>query len=258
MKEEEEQKTVEQQAEKDGAATEVPPTTTPNKDRYLSRMKEENPDMDENDEEARYERANANWDELDGYRKNNQALVDVMGKNKAFGAMLSAAKDGTDPFLWLSKNLGVDITELAQNPDYAKKISEAAQEYQKAQEEGEQKKTEINNNWKATFEALDKAKDELGLSTDEAYQLGSEVLQIISDAQNGIVSVETFKRLRDGGRYDDDVKSAREEGTIAGRNERISEDLRKKNPDGIPPSLPSSGAGTPTPSKDKSWLSGVR
>jgi hypothetical protein len=237
----------------DGATPEAKPMS--NKDKWRSRYS----DIADEDEDGLYGRANSNLDELDGYRKNNEALVSAMGKNKALAAMLSAAKDGQDPFLWLSENLGADISELVQNPDYAKKLSEAAQKFVQAQTDGETRTKATQDNWTKSFNDLKAAQQDLGLSDDEAYQLASDVLTFAQNVYNGQVSVEDFKRFRDGGRYDKDVSAAREEGAVAGRNERISDDLRKPAPEGIPPTLPT-GGGEKIDKKPKksSFFSGVK
>jgi hypothetical protein len=261
MKEEEEPKKVEETtAQQAGAAAESPAAPSPTqKERYRSRYKEAFPDLADDDEEGLYERANGNLDELDGYRKNNEALVGAMGKNKALAAMLSAAKDGQDPFEWLAENLGADLTEMVQDKEYAKKISAAAQKFIETQDKYKQASETSSANWTKSLNDLKAAAADLGLDDKGALDLASEVLQFAQNVFQGICSVDDFKRFRDGGRYDNDVNAAREEGEVKGRNTRISEDLRKGvNPEGVPPTLPTAGNQSPEQKKQKSWLEGVK
>jgi hypothetical protein len=252
-------KKTEEDAAAQGAAA-APPPELSNKEKYMQRYRDAYPDDDENDEDAHYQRALGNLDELDGYRKNNEALIGAMSKNKALAAMLSAAKDGEDPWLWMVKNLGADISEMTSDPEYAKKLSEAAQAYIKSKDEGKKLSEDVANNMKQSLQALKEAQEEMGISDEEAQQLASDVLDFANNVYNGIISVDDFKRFRDGGRYADDVKTAREEGNIAGRNARISEDLRKgKNPEGIPPTLPQGSNAAPKQEekKRKSFFEGI-
>ena len=51
--------------------------------------------------------------------------------------MLMAAKNGEDPYEWMASNLGADISELLSDPEYSKKISEAAKKFNESQAKGE-------------------------------------------------------------------------------------------------------------------------
>ena len=87
-------------------------TNPSHKDRYRNRYREMHPDLDPENEEAFYETANGNLDELESYRKHNNDLIGTFSKNKAFASMLMAAKNGEDPYEWMAANLGADISEL--------------------------------------------------------------------------------------------------------------------------------------------------
>ena len=94
-------------------------TNQSHKDRYRNRYREMHPDLDPENEEAFYETANGNLDELESYRKHNNDLIGTFSKNKAFASMLMAAKNGEDPYEWMAANLGADISELLADPEYA-------------------------------------------------------------------------------------------------------------------------------------------
>mgnify|MGYP002516096913 CR=1 FL=1 len=100
-------------------------TNPSNKERYHNRYREMNPDLDLENEDAFYEFANTNLDELENYRKHNNDLVGTFSKNKAFASMLMAAKNGEDPYEWMAANLGADISELLADPEYAKKVTDS-------------------------------------------------------------------------------------------------------------------------------------
>ena len=105
--------------EQPGAQQQEPPQPT-QRERYASRRKEAYPDISEDDEDAYYGQANADLDELEGYRRSNQELADVFDKTPTLAGMLLAAKEGENPFVYLAQQAGpdLDIRELINDPDF--------------------------------------------------------------------------------------------------------------------------------------------
>lgn len=231
-----------------------------NKERYQGRYKDMYPDLDMTDEEAFYESANSNLDELESYRKHNADLIGTFNNNKAFASMLMAAKNGEDPYEWMAANLGADISELLSDPEYSKKISEAAKKFNETQAKGEASQKEYEANVQNTLAELQKIQQETGWDNEKCYNLASRVYDIIDQGLKGIITAETFRMVMDGMNYKDDVASARSEGEVTGRNAKIAEQLKKeKKPEGMPPSL-STAKGQPTqqPKKKPSYWEGIK
>lgn len=235
--------------EKVDAAKPAQPT---HRDRYRSRYKEMYPEMDMEDEEAFYESANANLDELESYRKHNAELIEAFNNNKAFASMLMAAKNGEDPYEWMAANLGADISELISDPEYSKKISEAVRKFNEGQATGEASRKEYEANVQNTLAELQKIQEETGWDSEKCYNLASRVYDIIDQGSKGIITAETFHMVMNGMNYDADVKNARSEGEVAGRNAKISEQLKKETkPEGIPPTLGTSKGQSAQPQRKK-------
>lgn len=232
-----------------------------NKDRYRSRYAEMYPELDMDNEEAVYESANANLDELESFRRHNSDLIGTFNSNKAFASMLMAAKNGEDPYEWMATNLGADISELLSDPGYAKKISEAAKKFNESQAAGEASRKEYEENVQKTLAELQKIQQETGWDNEKCYNLASRVYDIIDQGMKGLISAETFRMVMDGMNYGDDVANARSEGEVAGRNARIAEQLKKeKRPQGVPPSMSTAKGNTVSPEqpKRKSYWDGIK
>ena len=228
------------------------------KDRYKERYKTMYPDLDVENEDALYESANSGLDELEGYRKNNSALIQAFDNNKAFASMLMAAKDGKDPFEWLAENLGADISELISNPEYSKKIAAAAKKFNDNQSTGEATKKEYEKNVEESLKALQTIQAETGWSNEQCYDLASKVYDIIGDGQQGIIKPETFRLVMNGSNYDTDLSDAKAEGEVKGRNTKISEQLKKDTkPNGVPPTLSTAKGGSMEKPKKKSFWEGT-
>ena len=229
--------------------------------RYRSRYAEMYPDLDMENEDAFYESANANLDELESYRKHNNDLIGAFNNNKAFASMLMAAKNGEDPYEWMAANLGADISELLSDPEYAKKISEAARKFNESQANGEASRKEYETNVQNTLAELQKIQQETGWDNEKCYNLASKVYDIIDQGMKGLITAETFKMVMDGMNYKDDVSNARSEGEVAGRNAKIAEQLKKEQkPEGMPPSI-GTAKGNSTQSatpKKKSYWDGIK
>jgi hypothetical protein len=229
-----------------------------NRDKYRNRYKEMYPELDMDNEDAFYESANSNLDELESYRKHNAELIRTFNNNKAFAAMLMAAKHGEDPYEWMAENLGADISELLSDPEYAKKISEATKKFNEAQAKFEASQKEYEANVKNTLAELQKIQAETGWDNEKCYDLASKVYDIIDDGKKGIITAETFKMVMNGMNFDTAVTEARNEGEVAGRNAKISEQLKKeKGVENMPPTLSTSKGNTEPKKKNKSFWEGT-
>ncbi len=209
------------------------------RERYNQRYRERFPDMNVDDEEALYSQAMTDLDELDSYKKHSEALVGAFNNNRAFAAMMMAAKDGQDPFEWLAENMGADISEMLNDPEYLGKIADATKKYNEGQLKSEEGRKESEANLAASLQTLKKIAEEKGMTDDECMGVFSYIYdEILGNGLKGIVTDETFRMVIDGRNYANDVAVARQEGEVAGRNAKITEQLRKeKGNENMPPSL---------------------
>lgn len=236
-------------------ADNVPAPTA--KERYVERYRKAHPDMKDDDEEDLYGRANSNLDELEGYRSSNKALSDAFEKNPTLAAMLIAAKDGENPFVWLGENLGMDIKELSDDPEFGKKLSDALIAYQKKQGEGKKADADREKNFNASIEALKKLQNESGMSDDETQELYMKFFEDVAEpASRGIVTDETWRMMKKACDYDTDIEAAKKTAQTRGINQHIDNNLRKKSPD-VPPTL-STGTRSAEPKKKGGFFEGIQ
>ena len=91
------------------------------RDRYRSRYSAAHPEMNLDDEEEFYSQANANLDELEGYRESNRQLGEAFDRTPLLAGLVLAAKDGENPFTYLAENLGPDM-DIREVVDLIKKL----------------------------------------------------------------------------------------------------------------------------------------
>ena len=234
------------------AAGTVEPTQ---RERYSKRRREAYPDISEEDEEGWYGQANADLDELEGYRRSNKELADVFDKMPTFAAMLLAAKEGVNPFVYLVEQAGpdLDVRELINDPDFGTKMTQGIDKWQDAQVKGKQAQEEIKANYQASFAALKEIQQERGMSDEECLQLVNDFFEnVIGNAVKGIVSKDTWNAYLKARNYDADIASAREQASAQALNSRIQNPKKNFDDDDMPPTLSTGGAGAGEPGKKKS------
>jgi len=224
------------------------------RERYSKRRKEAYPDISEDDEDAYYGQANADLDELEGYRKTNKELADVFDKTPTLAGMLLAAKEGENPFVYLAEQAGpdLDIRELINDPDFGQKIAQALDKFQENQVKGQQAQAEMKANYQASFAALKEIQQERGMSDEECLQLVDDFFEnVIGNASKGIVSKETWEAYLKARNYDADIASARDQASAQALNSRIQNPKKNFDEPDMPPTLSTGGAGAGEPQGKK-------
>ena len=222
-------------------------TPMPNRSAFAERYKKRHHDRDFEDKEDRYQQLNDDFDLLDQYEENGRALGQFYDNNRWLAAMTQDLRDNPDldPITWMADN-GVDIEEALKDEDYRKKIADHIQEFQQKQTEGEAAQKEMEENLNASADNL----KSLGLSDDENMKLWKYLFEeVIDPAQKGDVSADTWKMVQKAMNYDSDVETARQEGGMRARNEKIRNQVkRNEQSDNLPPSL-GQGGGQATKTK---------
>ena len=247
MAKKEEKKNTGQQAADVPAGGSIEGAVQPSeRDRYRSRYREAYPDMDENDEEGFYTRANANLDELEGYRESNKALSDAFDRNPTLAAMLLAAKDGENPFVYLAEMGGpdLDIRALIDDPEFGDKMSKAVVKFQENQLASKKAQEEMQQNMLTSINALKELQQEKGLSDEDCQNLFVKFFEeIVGDGSKGIVSKDTWNAVLKARSYDDDIASASDKARASALNEKVQNPLKNYDEGVMPPSLSQGGAG---------------
>lgn len=234
-------------------ATPEPPKEPTARERYRSRYQEKHPDLNLDDEDAFYGQANANLDELENFRESDRQLGAAMDQTPLLAGLVLAAKEGENPFTWLAENIGpdMDVRELANDPEFGKKMGEALVKFQERQAKGQQAEKEFGDNLQASIDALKQVAQERNMSDEDMQALykrmygetdeeGNVISNgIFGDASIGIVPKEIWEAVLKAQNYDSDIASAGEKARATALNERMQNGL--KNFGSNIPSLSSGG-----------------
>jgi hypothetical protein len=224
----------------DGA--EAPQQTPPQsaRDKYVGRLKKKYPDKKFEDDEEIYAQANEDYDsydkDIEGYKGREKSLSDMFAANPQSAYYLNDMRNGGDPAVGLVKRFGIEIRDVLDDPDMQDKIAEANKEYMERVAKSRELDEKYEKNLDKTLKELDSYQSEKGLDDAGVDKLTALWLTIVSDGVMGVISRETLDMLSNAVNHDQDVASASEEGQVAGRNAKITEQLRKpKKGDGTQP-----------------------
>lgn len=238
---------------------------TPNRDAYSQMWSEDNGDIDFEDKEARYGRAIDDRNELRERRNADASLGRIFDEHGWLGEMYSELSQNPDmnPFEWLAgfcQQNDVTLEEVMDNDEARKRLSEKMANF-KAKQAKDKKTNEARRN--AVEQSYEELKS-LSLGEDEEREVWGAFWKMIEDADEGKVSTNTWQAFVNSRNYDSDVESARNEGAMKARNEKIQNKVRRPSEEAetLPPTLPQ-GIGTPMggskkPKKENdSFLSGL-
>lgn len=251
-------------------AQEQKPAQQTARDRYRGRYSEAHPDLNLDDDEAFYTQANQNLDELESFRQTNKELGEAMDRTPELAGMILAARQGTNPFVWLAENIGpdMDIRQLADNPEFANQMGEALKKFQQAQDKAQAKKKEIGKNVANSFQTLKDYQTEKGLSDEECVKMAKDFFGELDDegkpigkdsfmylASNGIVTKGMWEALFNARHYENDIAAASDKARASALNDKVQNRLSKSGT-GLPQSM-STGGGGRTSDKGKKGKSGL-
>lgn len=228
------------------------------RERYRSRYSAAHPDLNLDDEEAFYGQANQNLDELENLRESNRLLGETFDRVPLLAGLLTAAKEGQNPWAYMVENVGpdMDIRELVNNPDFVKTMGEAVTKFQERQDAIKAKQEEIGKNAVKSLQTLKELQQEMGLSDEACIKMANDFFgefdkngnpvgkdSFMQNASNAIVTKGMWESLIKGRNYDDDVADAAEKARTTALNERIQNGKRSFRGTGLPPAGTSGGRG---------------
>ena len=227
-------------AEIEKTKVETQPAQPSARERYRSRYSAAHPDLNLDDEEAFYGQANQNLDELEGFRESNRQLGEAFDKSPLLAGIVLAAKEGENPFTYLAENIGpdMDIRELANNPEFSKKMGDALAKYQEKLAAGAKAQKEIGENFQQSMDALKQVQAEKGLSDEDRQALVKKMFGeidaegnvvdngIIGNAAMGIVPKEIWEAVLKAQNYDNDIAAATDKARATALNEKVQNGLR--------------------------------
>lgn len=214
-----------------------------NRDVYLDRMRSRFPDVDFEDEEARYGAYLGYDDDLnDRYgrlEESDRKMKELFGRDPRFMDMMyDISVRGEDAPVSFARHFGDMMEEDLRDPDVAKRVAEANRERIQAkareEEESERLRAEHDQNLEESGRVISAFAEEHELSDEEMGELVDLFVRISDEGLTGKIREETLDLLRKGKQYDADVSAAESRGLVDGRNERISLERRREGGDGLP------------------------
>lgn len=196
---------------------------------FRRRIAERKPDLNLDDEDAYYGYMGDMMDEYDTYRESSEVMRRNLETSPALTDMLTAARDNKDfdPVIWMVEYSGLDLDALRDDPEYMANLTEARNKWLAQRAKKEETDKLIEENIPKSIEALQAKRDEMGLSDEQTSSILSEIFQMGSDLEIGIVPIRMFELMAKGMTRDADVEMAREEGIAEGLETKVTDKLRK-------------------------------
>lgn len=207
----------------------------PNRDKYASMWAEDNPDVDFEDKEARYERMGKDREELRNLRSSGKKLSDILNKHRWLGAMLM--DDEENPIVWMAKN-GIDVRAALDDPKVMQKVTDEFANWERKQTEGAAAEAAKDEGLARSTEELDAVQKEFGLSDEQKNRMLEYFWdEVWLPAFKGEVSKDVWTAIMHAMNYDQDMANAREEAAIQARNEKFSNKVKNFDQGNVPPSF---------------------
>lgn len=227
----------------------------PNRKAFSERFKKRHADIDFEDKESRYGAMSEDADLLSSYEESGRKLSDTFDQHRWLAAMLMDLKEDPDlsPIEWMASN-GIDIQQALDDPEEGKKVAERIAKFQEDKVSEEEHEKTVLENMRKSADAM----DELGLTDDEKLDLWEKAWKIIGAAEDGEITSDTWRLFKNAYSYDDDVNSARSQGAMQGRNEKLQNKLKRSGTN-IPPTLTtgSNASGSKPQKKKQGFFEGL-
>ena len=225
------------------------------RDSHIERMRKKYPDKKFEDDEELFGAISDDYDQYEQengeYKGREEALTNMFAADPRSAQFLTDMHNGQDPVLGLVRNFGIEIKDVLDDPEMQEKIAEANKDYGERIAKNKELEEEYKKNEAQTLETLSQFQSERGLSDEQIDEIMKKAISIVSDGVVGKFAPETLDMIMKAMNYDTDVANAAEEGEIAGRNARISEQLRtSQKGDGTAPL--SGKNNTPAPKQARS------
>lgn len=210
------------------------------RDQQIERLRTRYPDKKFEDDEEIFGQISDDYDQYDrkisDFEGREKTLSDMFAADPRSAHFLSSWAKGENPALGLVRSFGVEIKDVLDDPEMQEKIAEANTEYVERVAKSKELDAEYEKNLETTLETLRNFQSERGLSDEQVDEVMTALIGIVRDGVMGKFSAETLDMMVKAINHDSDVAVAGEEGEVAGRNAKITENLRKsRKGDGTAP-----------------------
>lgn len=206
-------------------------TVKSKRDTHVERMRKKYPDKKFEDDEEIFGAVSDDYDqyeqELGEMRGREKTLSDMFAADPRSAQFLADMHNGKDPVMGLMSMFGDELKDALDDPSRQEDLGEARKEYLDRVSKGKEYDAQYEKNMDTTLETLRSFQSERGLSDEQVDGVIDFILKIINDGVMGKFTPETLDLALKALNYDTDVSNATEEGQVAGRNAKITEQLRK-------------------------------
>lgn len=222
------------------AEKETPAPSQSKREKFGERLKKKYPDREYADDEALFGQIDddyADYDnQLNEYKEREGRMADLFAKDPKNAQFITDMAKGNDPWIAVLERLGIDgVTDLLNDPKKQAEYAEANKKYVERLAKEKSLEEEYEKNFAESMDLLEKIQKERQLGDETVDAAMDLVMKIANEAIVGKFTEETVNMALNAVNHDADVQNARTEGTVAGRNAKIDEQLRKpKAGDGQP------------------------
>lgn len=222
------------------------------KKRLNETLKKFFPDMDFSDPAEAEEFTAKTLEDLFDYKKNNvkhnQLILDVFETEPAIVNLIKDMTKGASFIEALARNFDVDgLQPIQGDPDYDGWNSAKAERAERKKKADAQAK-EFDDNAQFTGQEIQAFRTEHPDMDDDTFtKYATTVDDILKDAYKGKITRKFLNLLFKGLEFDSAVKTAKEQGLVSGKNQKIvAEKLKEETVGDGMPALRSSGGGDDT------------
>ena len=181
------------------------------------------------------------------YRTHSKRLNDLFASDARIGALFMRWAEGGNIMEHLIEEFGDEFLDALGSEEGKEKFLEAQNRWLDKVNKSRAADEEAEANFRKSIDALNAFQSEHNLTDEEAIAVFDKVHKIGTDMIRGIYEPESFLMAYNAINHDNDVKMARAEGEIAGKNAKIREKMREgadlKN--SLPPALGGQGSAVP-------------
>lgn len=155
------------------------------------------------------------------YQDKSQTLSRMLREDPQVGEFVSLWVETGDPRGALVQTFGDDLEGISTEEGRAQ-FQQQLTDWRARRDDARRIEEERENKWQTSLNALDAWGDENGLDNEQKAQIMARLLDVAAGGLMNEFDVEDFEFARKAINYDADVAAAREEGVVAGRNEKIA------------------------------------
>ena len=186
---------------------------------------------------------------ITNYQDKSQTLSRMLREDPQVGEFVSLWVETGDPRGALVQTFGDELEGIS-TEEGREKFQQQLTDWRARRDESRRIEEERDTKWQASLDALDKWGDANGLDNDQKAQIMAKLLDVAAGGLMNEFGDEDFEFARKGLNYDADVETARSEGVVAGRNEKIeAQRLERGTANAMAPALAGGKGIRTTPEK---------